>query len=84
MRKNWPRRKKNIPESLNPHKRNNAHLTFPFLDEIVHHPVILDAVEDLIGENILAWGSVLFVKEPHSARSCDLASRLHLHGVGSA
>ena len=58
---------KKYPESLNPHKRNNAHLTFPFLDEIVHHPVILDAVEDLIGENILAWGSVLFVKEPHSA-----------------
>ena len=55
------------PDALNPYNRNNAHLTFPFLDEIVHHPVILDAVEDLIGENILAWGSVLFVKEPESA-----------------
>lgn len=55
------------PQALNAHNRNNAHLAFPFLDEIVHHPLILDAVEDLIGEDILAWGSVLFVKEPQSA-----------------
>ncbi len=54
------------PEALNQYNRNNAHLTFPFLDDIVHHPVILDAVEDLIGEDILVWGSVLFVKEPNS------------------
>ena len=45
--------------------RNNAHLTLKFIDEIVHKPEILDAVEDVIGENILAWGSVLFIKEAH-------------------
>lgn len=55
------------PQALNAYNRNNAHLTFPFLDEIVRHPLILDAVEDLIGEDILAWGTVLFVKEPKSA-----------------
>ena len=54
------------PEALSAHNRNNAHIAFPFLDDIVHHPVILDAVEDLIGEDILVWGSVLFVKEPNS------------------
>ena len=55
------------PEALNAFNRNNAHLSFPFLNDIVRHPVILDAVEDLIGPDILAWGSVLFVKEPQSA-----------------
>lgn len=54
------------PEVINGSSaRNNAHLTFEFLDEIVHKSEILDAVEDVIGENILAWGSVLFIKEAH-------------------
>ncbi len=53
------------PEALGPFNRNNAHLTFTVLDEIAHHPRICDAVEDLIGENFLAWGTVLFIKEPH-------------------
>ena len=45
--------------------RNNAHLVLGCLDEITHHPRILDAVEDLIGPDILVYGSVLFIKEPN-------------------
>ncbi|MFT5111313.1 MAG: non-heme Fe2+,alpha-ketoglutarate-dependent halogenase [Parasphingorhabdus sp.] len=56
----------NFPEEVNPENRNNAHLSFCSLDELVHHPVIVDAVEDLIGANISLWGSVLFIKEPSS------------------
>ena len=54
------------PEALGPTARNNAHLAFTFMDEIVHHRAILDAVEDLIGPDILCWGSVLFIKEARS------------------
>ena len=54
------------PNEINPENRNNAHLSFAFLDELVHHPIIIDAVEDLIGSNISLWGSVLFIKEPQS------------------
>lgn len=54
------------PNEINPENRNNAHLSFSFLDELVHHPVIVDAVEDLIGSNISLWGSVLFIKEPQT------------------
>ena len=59
--------KRDYPREINPQNRNNAHLSFAFLDELVHHPVIVDAVEDLIGVNISLWGSVLFIKEPQSA-----------------
>jgi ectoine hydroxylase-related dioxygenase (phytanoyl-CoA dioxygenase family) len=52
------------PEAMEGAKRNNPHLSFKCLDELVHHPRILDAVEDLIGANISLWGSVMFVKEP--------------------
>lgn len=31
------------------------HLLFPWVDEIVHHPAVLDAVEDLIGPDILLF-----------------------------
>lgn len=54
------------PKQLNAENRNNAHLAFSFLDELVHHPLILDAVEDLIGDSFSLWGSVLFIKEPQS------------------
>ena len=52
------------PEALGATSRNNAHIAFTFMDEIIHHPALLDAVEDLIGPDILCWGSVLFIKEP--------------------
>ena len=52
------------PDAVNAHNRNNSHITFTCLDDIVHHSAILDAVEDLIGPNFLVWGSVLFIKEP--------------------
>lgn len=54
------------PDELNAENRNNPHLSFKFLDELVHHPLILDAVEDLIGLAFSLWGSVLFIKEPQS------------------
>ena len=55
------------PRELNAENRNNAHLSFEFLDELVHRPLILDVVEDLIGPAFSLWGSVLFIKEPQSS-----------------
>ena len=40
---------KAFPQEFNPENRNNLHLTFIVLDELAHNPIILDAVEDLIG-----------------------------------
>ncbi|MEZ5935732.1 MAG: phytanoyl-CoA dioxygenase family protein [Alphaproteobacteria bacterium] len=40
------------------------HLVFTFLDDLIRHPKILDAVEDVIGPNILCWGTNFFTKEP--------------------
>jgi non-heme Fe2+,alpha-ketoglutarate-dependent halogenase len=46
--------------------RVKTHLLFTWADRIVHHPAILDAVEDLIGPNILCWTTNFFIKEPRS------------------
>ena len=46
--------------------RHKPHLLFTFLDELVRHPCVLDAVEGVIGPNILCWASSFFTKEPRS------------------
>ena len=55
---------KEIPGELDNSGRYNAHLISPLLDEVTHHPKILDAVQSLIGEDILVCGTTLFIKNP--------------------
>ena len=54
------------PNALDGAGRNNGHLALPVLDRIIHDSRILDAVEDVIGGDILVAGSTLFIKEPSS------------------
>jgi non-heme Fe2+,alpha-ketoglutarate-dependent halogenase len=39
-----------------------AHMICPWVDEMIREPGILDATEDLIGPNILCWGTSLRAK----------------------
>jgi Phytanoyl-CoA dioxygenase (PhyH) len=43
--------------------RHKAHLLFPFLAELIRHPGILDAIEDVLGPDILCWNTNFFIKE---------------------
>jgi non-haem Fe2+, alpha-ketoglutarate-dependent halogenase len=46
--------------------RHKPHLVYTWAQELIRHPKILDAIEDVIGPDILAWESVFFIKEPHT------------------
>ena len=46
--------------------RSKSHLLFTWVDDLMRHPKILDAVEDLIGADILCWNTFFWVKEPGS------------------
>ena len=46
--------------------RHKTHLLFTWADALVHHPAILDAVEDVIGPDILCWTTNFFIKEAAS------------------
>jgi ectoine hydroxylase-related dioxygenase (phytanoyl-CoA dioxygenase family) len=50
-------------EPLQGNWRHKTHLLFAWADELVHHPKILDAVEDVIGSDILCWTTNFFIKE---------------------
>ena len=46
------------------HVLSETHFVLPWVHEIVTHPRILDAVETLLGPNILAWNTNWFSKMP--------------------
>ncbi|MDX2157024.1 MAG: phytanoyl-CoA dioxygenase family protein [Hyphomicrobiaceae bacterium] len=43
--------------------RHRSHVLFPWINEIVRHPRILDAVEDVLGPDLLCWNTSFFIKE---------------------
>lgn len=46
--------------------RQKSHLLFTWLNDLIRDDRILDAVEDVIGPDILCWGSSFFIKEPRN------------------
>src|SRR5579864_2057966 len=46
--------------------RHKVHLLFTWANELARHPAILDAVEDVIGPDILCWSTNFFIKEAQS------------------
>jgi len=45
-------------------QKSKPYLLFDWADAIVHHPNVLDAVEDVIGPNILIYHTTTWIKEP--------------------
>lgn len=43
--------------------RSKPHLLFTWANELIRHPAILDAVEDIYGPNLLVWSSSFFLKD---------------------
>ena len=54
---------KNWPGALEGINRNYVHLISPVLNKVCLNKNILDAVESIIGKNILICGTTLFIKE---------------------
>jgi len=55
---------KKWPDELKGLGRNYIHLISHIFDKVSHNPKILDAVESIIGKDILICGTTLFVKNP--------------------
>ena len=55
---------KKWPDELDGLGRNYVHMISPVFDKVCHNAKILDAVESIIGQNILVGGTTLFIKDP--------------------
>ena len=53
------------PKELEGSGRNYVHLISPVFDKVSHNEKILNAVESIIGKNILICGTTLFIKNPN-------------------
>ena len=56
---------KKWPNELEGIGRNYIHLISPKFDKVCHNSKILDAVESIVGKNILVCGTTLFIKNPN-------------------
>ena len=62
--------------------RSKPHLILTWANELMRHPAILDAVEDILGPNLLVWSSSFFHQGGARPELRVLASGFHLLGVG--
>ena len=53
-------------DGTDPRYRSRTHVLLTWVHALARHPAIVDAVEDLIGPNILVYTSTWFIKEPES------------------
>ncbi|MDA0305588.1 MAG: phytanoyl-CoA dioxygenase family protein [Proteobacteria bacterium] len=51
---------------LKPEQRSKCHLLFKWVDDLIRDARILDAVEQLIGPDILCWNTIFWIKEAGS------------------
>ena len=58
-----------------------SHLPFGLFSRVIRNEQVLNAVEDLIGPNILCWGSSFFVKEPQSPTFVSWHADTYYYGI---
>lgn len=69
-------------QSLNQYFRVNGHVVIPLLAELARTPAILDAVETILGENLLVWSVELFIKEANTEKTVSWHQDITYWGMG--
>ena len=64
--------------------RGRSHLLFTWLNELIREERIVDAIEDLYGENLFCWASSFFIKEAEDPSFVSWHQELHLLGLVEA
>ena len=70
-----------LPLPINTYKRVNSQCVMPFSCEIALNKNILDAVEKIIGKDILLWSVEFFIKEPNSKSIVSMHQDLTYWGL---
>ncbi|WP_122076514.1 phytanoyl-CoA dioxygenase family protein [Pseudophaeobacter sp. EL27] len=69
-------------QDLNQYFRVNGHVVIPLLADLARSPAILDAVESILGENLLVWSVELFIKEAGSEKIVSWHQDITYWGMG--
>ena len=68
--------------TLNQFFRINGQVVIPFMAEIAKTPALLDAIEDLLGPDLMVWSCELFIKEPGTEKVVSWHQDLTYWGLG--
>lgn len=71
-----------LPDHPAAYLRTNVEVLLPTADRIARDPRVLDAVEQVLGPDIMVWSSEFFVKEPHSDKIVSWHQDLTYWGLG--
>lgn len=72
-----------LPLPLNTYKRVNAHIVMPMAYRIGMHPGVLDAVEGVLGPDILIFSVEYFIKEARTTQIVSMHQDLTYWGLGA-
>ena len=67
---------------LGTYKRVNAHCVLPLAARLAQDPRVLDAVEGILGPNLMIWSAEFFIKEPHTTQVVGMHQDLTYWGLG--
>ncbi|MEM9518741.1 MAG: phytanoyl-CoA dioxygenase family protein [Actinomycetota bacterium] len=73
-----------LPKPFADYARTNFHMVSTLAADLAHHPAILDAVEALLGPDLLVWMVELIVKQPHSDKILTMHQDLNYWGFDHA
>ena len=71
-----------LPLPLNTYKRVNAQIVMPLAYEIGMNDAILDAVENVLGPDIMLYSVEFLIKEPHTKHVVTMHQDLAYWGMG--
>jgi hypothetical protein len=73
---------KKLPRPLANYKRVHSEIIMPLASRMALSPKVLDAVEGILGPNIMIWGAEFFIKEAHSKHIVTMHQDLTYWGFG--
>ncbi len=71
-----------LPRALNLYRRVNSHVVMPMAAKLARDPRILDAVESVLGPDLLVWSAEFFIKEPNTRQIVGMHQDLTYWGMG--
>ena len=71
-----------LPQPVSQYFRVGAHVVIPLMAKIASTPAVLDAVQSILGPNLLVWSCELFIKEPNTRKIVSWHQDLTYWGMG--
>ena len=63
--------------------KTNSQYVLPLTGELIRNPTILDAVESILGPDLLAWSTTFWIKEAHAEEHVTWHQDLHYWGLSA-